>query len=56
MFFIFIFVYGILRLIGLSYESAEPTALIGVNNHFEVAITVSIMFLGLNSDTVSNSS
>jgi len=48
-FFIFILGYGISRLIGLSYEDAAPTALIGASNHFEVAIAVSIMLFGLNS-------
>ncbi len=47
--FIFALGYGISRYIGLSYEDAAPTALIGASNHFEVAIAVAIMLFGLNS-------
>ncbi len=48
-FFIFFLGYGISKAIGLSYEDAAPTALIGASNHFEVAIAVAAMLFGINS-------
>lgn len=48
-FFIFFLGYGISKVIGLSYEDAAPTALIGASNHFEVAIAVAAMLFGINS-------
>jgi len=47
--FIFFLGYGISKAIGLSYEDAAPTALIGASNHFEVAIAVAAMLFGINS-------
>jgi len=41
--------YLISKLIGLTYEDAAPTALIGGSNHFEVAIAVAITVFGLES-------
>tara|TARA_R110001592_G_scaffold360963_2_gene670450 strand:- start:23337 stop:23588 length:252 start_codon:yes stop_codon:yes gene_type:complete len=35
--------------LGLTYESAAPTAMIGASNHFEVAIATSTMLYGLSS-------
>jgi len=46
---IFAVAYTISKLIGLSYEDAAPTALIGGSNHFEVAIAVAITLFGLES-------
>jgi|UniRef100_A0A7J3UXT4 ACR3 family arsenite transporter len=46
---IFIIAYAISKLIGLPYEDAAPTALIGGSNHFEVAIAVAITLFGLES-------
>ncbi len=34
---------------GLSYENAAPTAMIGTSNHFEVAIATAVMLFGLSS-------
>jgi ACR3 family arsenite transporter len=34
---------------GLTYEDAAPTALIGASNHFEVAIATAVMLFGLSS-------
>ncbi|AKB85500.1 ACR3 family arsenite efflux transporter [Methanococcoides methylutens] len=48
-FFIFFLGYGIAKAIGISYEDAAPTALIGASNHFEVAIAVAAMLFGINS-------
>lgn len=48
-FFIFFLGYGISKAIGLSYEDAAPTALVGASNHFEVAIAVAAMLFGINS-------
>jgi ACR3 family arsenite transporter len=48
-FFIFFLGYGIARIIGITYEDAAPTALIGASNHFEVAIAVAAMLFGINS-------
>ncbi|MFC1561531.1 ACR3 family arsenite efflux transporter [candidate division KSB1 bacterium] len=41
--------YGASRLIGLSYEDAAPSAMIGASNHFEVAIATATMLFGLSS-------
>ncbi len=41
--------YGLAKLLGLSYENAAPTALIGASNHFEVAIATAAMLYGLSS-------
>ncbi|MCZ6841496.1 MAG: ACR3 family arsenite efflux transporter [SAR324 cluster bacterium] len=46
---IFALTYGLARLIGLTYEDAAPSALIGASNHFEVAIATSTMLFGLSS-------
>jgi hypothetical protein len=35
--------------LGLSYEDAAPSAMIGASNHFEVAIATSTMLFGLSS-------
>jgi len=34
---------------GLTYENAAPTAMIGASNHFEVAIATATMLYGLSS-------
>jgi len=47
--FIFALGYGLSRLMGLSYENAAPTAMIGASNHFEVAIATAAMLYGLSS-------
>ncbi len=47
--FIFFLGYGVAKSIGLKYEDAAPTALIGASNHFEVAIAVAAMLFGINS-------
>jgi ACR3 family arsenite transporter len=47
--FIFALGYGAAKLLGLSYENAAPTALIGASNHFEVAIATAAMLYGLSS-------
>ena len=47
--FIFILGYGLARIMGLSYEDAAPSAMIGASNHFEVAIATATMLFGLNS-------
>jgi ACR3 family arsenite transporter len=41
--------YGLARVIGLSYEDAAPSAMIGASNHFEVAIATSTMLFGIAS-------
>lgn len=46
---VFLISYGISKAIGLTYEDAAPTALIGGSNHFEVAIAVAITLFGLGS-------
>jgi ACR3 family arsenite transporter len=46
---IFALGYGLSKLLGLSYENAAPTALIGASNHFEVAIATAVMLFGLSS-------
>ncbi|NQV24089.1 MAG: ACR3 family arsenite efflux transporter [Rhodopirellula sp.] len=46
---IFALGYGMSKAMGLSYENAAPTAMIGASNHFEVAIATSTMLYGLSS-------
>ncbi|MEE8397490.1 MAG: ACR3 family arsenite efflux transporter [Desulfobacterales bacterium] len=46
---IFCLGYGLARMLGLSYEDAAPSAMIGASNHFEVAIATSTMLFGLSS-------
>ncbi len=46
---IFLFGYGLSKLLGLSYQDAAPTAMIGASNHFEVAIATAAMLYGLSS-------
>ena len=46
---IFALGYGLAKIMGLTYESAAPTAMIGASNHFEVAIATSAMLFGLSS-------
>lgn len=37
------------KVLGLTYENAAPTAMIGASNHFEVAIATAVMLYGLAS-------
>ena len=46
---IFALGYGISKFLGLKYENAAPTAMIGASNHFEVAIATAVMLYGLSS-------
>lgn len=46
---IFALGYGASKLLGLTYENAAPTAMIGASNHFEVAIATAVMLYGLSS-------
>jgi len=46
---IFWVTYGLAKVIKLSYEDAAPSAMIGVSNHFEVAIATATMVFGLSS-------
>jgi len=46
---IFALGYALARLLGLSYENAAPSAMIGASNHFEVAIATATMLFGLHS-------
>jgi|GEM_PF-1436932 ACR3 family arsenite transporter len=46
---IFTITYIAARLIGLYYEDAAPSALIGASNHFEVAIATAATLFGLAS-------
>lgn len=46
---IFALGYVLSKAIGLTYESAAPTAMIGASNHFEVAIATATMLYGLSS-------
>jgi len=41
--------YVVSKLMGLTYENAAPTAMIGASNHFEVAIATAVMLYGLAS-------
>jgi len=47
--FIFGLGYFLSMKLGLTYEDAAPTAMIGASNHFEVAIATSVMLFGLSS-------
>jgi ACR3 family arsenite transporter len=46
---IFALGYVLAKLLGLNYENAAPTAMIGASNHFEVAIATAAMLYGLSS-------
>ncbi len=46
---IFALGYGLSKMLGLTYENAAPTAMIGASNHFEVAIATAAMLYGLSS-------
>lgn len=46
---IFALGYLLSKVMGLTYESAAPTAMIGASNHFEVAIATATMLYGLSS-------
>ena len=46
---IFALGYGLSKAVGLTYENAAPTAMIGASNHFEVAIATATMLFGLSS-------
>jgi len=46
---IFGLTYRLARRLGLSYQDAAPSALIGASNHFEVAIATSVTLFGLSS-------
>lgn len=46
---IFTLTYGGAKAMGLSYEDAAPSAMIGASNHFEVAIATAVMLYGLSS-------
>jgi ACR3 family arsenite transporter len=46
---IFALGYVLAKLLGLNYESAARTAMIGASNHFEVAIATAAMLYGLSS-------
>ena len=46
---IFALGYGLSKVLGLTYENAAPTAMIGASNHFEVAIATATMLYGLSS-------
>jgi ACR3 family arsenite transporter len=41
--------YWMSKMLGLNYEDAAPTAMIGASNHFEVAIATAVMLFGLSS-------
>jgi ACR3 family arsenite transporter len=41
--------YFLSNRMGLTYEDAAPTAMIGASNHFEVAIATAVMLFGLSS-------
>ncbi len=41
--------YWLARRLGLRYEDAAPSAMIGASNHFEVAIATATMLFGLSS-------
>lgn len=47
--FIFAITYYAAKQIGLTYENAAPSAMIGASNHFEVAIATAVMLYGLSS-------
>ncbi len=46
---IFAIGYVLAKAMGLTYDNAAPTAMIGASNHFEVAIATATMLYGLSS-------
>lgn len=46
---IFVIGYLLSKFLGLTYEDAAPSAMIGASNHFEVAIATATMLFGLSS-------
>jgi len=48
--FIFALTYYLAKKIGLSYENAAPSALIGASNHFEVAIATAVSCLACHQE------
>lgn len=46
---IFALGYVAAKILGLRYEDAAPSAMIGASNHFEVAIATAVMLFGLSS-------
>lgn len=46
---IFALGYAASKVLGLTYENAAPTAMIGASNHFELAIATAVMLYGLAS-------
>ncbi len=46
---IFALGYALSKVLGLTYENAAPSAMIGASNHFEVAIATAAMLYGLSS-------
>jgi ACR3 family arsenite transporter len=46
---IFVLTYALARWLGLPYQDAAPSALIGASNHFEVAIATAVLLFGLSS-------
>ena len=46
---IFTITYFAAKVLGLRYEDAAPSAMIGASNHFEVAIATAVMLFGLGS-------
>ena len=46
---IFGITYVAAKLLGITYEDAAPSAMIGASNHFEVAIATATMLFGLSS-------
>ncbi|MFW6137367.1 MAG: ACR3 family arsenite efflux transporter [Candidatus Aminicenantaceae bacterium] len=47
--FIFAITYLVAKFIGITYEDAAPSAMIGASNHFEVAIATAVTVFGLGS-------
>jgi ACR3 family arsenite transporter len=47
--FIFAIGYVAAKLIGITYEEAAPSAMIGASNHFEVAIATAVTIFGITS-------
>ncbi|MFO7867073.1 MAG: ACR3 family arsenite efflux transporter [Candidatus Aminicenantes bacterium] len=47
--FIFAIAYLVAKFIGITYEDAAPSAMIGASNHFEVAIATAVTVFGLGS-------
>lgn len=46
---IFAVTYRVAKAMGLTYQDAAPSAMIGASNHFEVAIATAVMLFGLSS-------